>query len=295
MAAIAGAVVCEVCEDEMSRKPKPAFVADAQQRRPPVRVRRGRITAESAKLYPPDGAERIWWDRLKKTLGTSSSDFVNASLHQLQAAAQFPGSGISEVGINAALAFIESFAPRNEVEASLAVQMACTHGATMSVLGRLGPATGTEDHVCRFASAAARLIRAYTVQLEAYRRLRHGGDQYVRVEHVHINEGAQAVIGNVHPSEGGRTEAPETQMRVDKEQSRKEQPRGLEMGKKSVGTSTSVGEGIELVDRGLCRMRLTRDAAGNSWFTLVDERGQIVAEGKLASADMSHGPDEGAA
>jgi hypothetical protein len=27
----------------------------------------------------------------------------------------------------------------------------------------------------------------------------------------------------------------------------------------------------------------------------VDERGQIVAEGKLASADMSHGPDEGAA
>ena len=67
------------------------------------------------------------------------------------------------------------------------------------------------------------------------------------------------------------------------------------MGKKSVGTSTSVGEGIELVNRGLCRMRLTRDAAGNNWFTLVDADGQIVAEGKLASADMSHGPDEGAA
>jgi len=75
----------------------------------------------SAKLYPPDGEERIWWDRLKKALGTASSDFVTASLQQLQAAAQFPGSGISEVGINAALAFIEGFAPRNEVEASLAM------------------------------------------------------------------------------------------------------------------------------------------------------------------------------
>jgi hypothetical protein len=28
--------------------------------------------------------------------------------------------------------------------------------------------------------------------------LRHGGSQFVRVEHVHINEGAQAVIGNVN-------------------------------------------------------------------------------------------------
>jgi len=101
--------------------PNPACVAAPLQRRPPVRVRSRRITAESAKLYPPDGEERIWWDRLKKALGTASSDFVTASLQQLQAAAQFPGSGISEVGINAALAFIEGFAPRNEVEASLAM------------------------------------------------------------------------------------------------------------------------------------------------------------------------------
>ena len=215
---------------------------------------------------------------------------MTASLHQLQAAAQFPGSGISEVGINAALAFIEGFAPRNEVEASLAVQMACTHGATMSVLARLGPAAGTEDHACRFATAAARLIRAYSMQFEAYRRLRRGGDQYMRVEHVHINEGAQAVIGNVRASEPERGQAPETQMRADKEQ-----PRGLEMGKKSVGVSTNLGDGFELVDRGLCHMRVTRDAAGNNWFTLVDEHGQIVAEGKLTSADISHGPDEGAA
>jgi hypothetical protein len=70
---------------------------------------------------------------------------------------------------------------------------------------------------------------------------------------------------------------------------------GLEMGTRSLGTSTTVGDGIELVDRGLCRMRLTRDAAGKTWFTLVDARGQTVAEGKLASADMRCDPDEGAA
>jgi hypothetical protein len=32
------------------------------------------------------------------------------------------------------------------------------------------------------------------------RRLRHGGQQYVRVEHVYVNDGGQAVIGNVKQS-----------------------------------------------------------------------------------------------
>ena len=48
------------------------------------------------------------------------------------------------------------------------------------------------------ASAAARLLRAYAAQVEALRRLRNGNSQTVRVEHVHVNEGGQAVIGNVN-------------------------------------------------------------------------------------------------
>ena len=100
----------------------------------------------------------------------------------------------------------------------MALQMACTHTVTMSVLGRLGPATGTEDRVCRFAAAAARLIRAFTTQIEAYRRLRHGGDQYVRVEHVHISEGAQAIIGNVRAQESGRAQASDTHTSPDRDE-----------------------------------------------------------------------------
>jgi hypothetical protein len=33
--------------------------------------------------------------------------------------------------------------------------------------------------------------------VELLRRLQHGAAQYVRVEHVHIHEGGQAVIGDV--------------------------------------------------------------------------------------------------
>jgi hypothetical protein len=46
-------------------------------------------------------------------------------------------------------------------------------------------------------SAAARLMRAYATQVEVLRRLRHGKQEVVRVEHVHVNDGGQAGIGNV--------------------------------------------------------------------------------------------------
>jgi hypothetical protein len=107
-----------------------------QPKRPPVRVRLRRVNASLAKNYPPDGETKVWWKRLKKAFGTTSSDFVNASLLQLQVAANLPSGGISEVGMNAALALIEAVAPKNEIEGALAIQMACSHSAVLSVLAR---------------------------------------------------------------------------------------------------------------------------------------------------------------
>jgi hypothetical protein len=115
----------------------------------------------------------------------------------LQAAARLPCSGISETAMNAALAMIESAAPRDEIEAALVLQMACTHLAAISVLSRVEGAHGTERRVTAFASAAAQLLKAYTAQVECFRRLRHGGGQCVRVEQVHVSDGGQAVIGHV--------------------------------------------------------------------------------------------------
>jgi hypothetical protein len=180
-----------------------------QRESPPVRVRLRRINANRVKAYPPDGESKAWWRRLKKALGTKSSDFVNTSLFQLQAAAQLPGSGISEVTLNAALAMIVAAAPKDEIEGALAVQMACTHTAAMVVLARLGSGGGTERRVAALGSTAARLLRAYSTQVEVLRRLRHGGNQYVRVEHVHVNDGGQAVIGNVKPAGSGASGLPE--------------------------------------------------------------------------------------
>jgi hypothetical protein len=150
-----------------------------------------------AQTHPPDGEHENWWYRLNTAFGTVSNDFVNSSLLQLQAAARSPFGTISETHINAALAMIEAAAPRNEIEAALAVQMACTHTAAMAILAKLDSGFGTDRRIAAFGSAAARLLKAYAMQVEVLRRLRNGGQQFVRVEHVHVNDGGQAVIGNV--------------------------------------------------------------------------------------------------
>jgi hypothetical protein len=174
------------------------------QRPRPVRVRLRRINAEVSEHLPPTGQEKIWWNRLGKALGTTSSDFVNASLYQLQAAARLPqGGGISELAMNGALALVEAEAPRNETEAAIVMQLACAHGATMTMLGRIGQHC-TARNSTAIASAAARLMRACAGHVETLRRLRNGGNQTIRIERVNISDGGQAVIGNVqaNKSEG---------------------------------------------------------------------------------------------
>src|SRR5271169_3534008 len=150
----------------MMNKPNDSTTPVATQRRPPpVRVKVFRADGKIARVHPPDGEGRNWWLRLNKALGTTSSDFVNASLFQIQSACRSPWGGISEVAVNAALAMIEAAAPRDEIEGALAVQMACTHSAAMAVLARLGSG-GSEQRVAALGSAASRLLRAYTSQLE---------------------------------------------------------------------------------------------------------------------------------
>jgi hypothetical protein len=51
------------------------------------------------------------------------------------------------------------------------------------------------------AKGLQRLMKAFAMQVEVLRRLRNGGQQFVRVEHVHVNDGGQAVIGNVKKSD----------------------------------------------------------------------------------------------
>jgi hypothetical protein len=167
---------------------------------------RRRVTAC---VYQPDGAgefrvkapdgqtEEEWTMRLRRALGSHSKCFVDASLHRLLTASYLPRQCIpTTTSVSAALALIESLEPQNEIQAALAVDIACLHAACGNLVGRLFRAIGDRPTMVA-ANATAKLERALHSAIRTYMLLKHGNTQIIRIEKLEVQQGAQAVVGPV--------------------------------------------------------------------------------------------------
>ncbi|WP_236728771.1 HGGxSTG domain-containing protein [Methylobacterium sp. WSM2598] len=134
--------------------------------------------------------------------GTTSPTFATRCMNQLVGVLKRE-DGTAEQALNAGLAVVSGVDPENETEAMLAVQMAGTHDAAMSMLARAAQSTNPRVmEAC--GNLAVKLLRTYTAQMETLSKLRRGGEQMVRVEHVHVYPGGQAIVGAVAaPGVGG--------------------------------------------------------------------------------------------
>jgi hypothetical protein len=143
---------------------------------------------------------RTRWDfknRLLDAFGTRSHAFVDELLAALGLSVRSRGAEcVTEKELNAALAALDGIRPRDESEAMLAVQMVATNRAALDMLARARHAEYLPTmHEC--GNLAVKLLRTYTAEIEALAKLRRDGEQTVRVEHVHVHDGAQAIVGNV--------------------------------------------------------------------------------------------------
>jgi hypothetical protein len=86
--------------------------------------------------------------------------------------------------------------PQDQIEGMLAAQMIATHHATMDCF-RIVAQNGQLDIINPMLCYANKLSRTFTMQMEALNRYRGKGGQKMTVEHVHINSGGQAIIGNI--------------------------------------------------------------------------------------------------
>jgi hypothetical protein len=138
--------------------------------------------------------------------GTASPEFAQHNAGRVASIMRQRGAAIpDDTELNAGLAAVSGIAPENEAEAMLAVQMVGTHEVAMEMLTKAKRAE-TTDHLERYGALATKLLRTYTAQLEALSKLRRGGAQKVTVEHVHVYEGGQAIVGNVTQGGGARLE-----------------------------------------------------------------------------------------
>ncbi len=108
---------------------------------------------------------------------------------------------VSAPASNFVLSVVAGVQPKDHIEAMLAVQMGTVHQATMVMARRLNHS----KHIAQQDAAERalnKLARTFTSQVETLKRYRSKADQTVRVERVEVNEGGQAIVGDVHHGGG---------------------------------------------------------------------------------------------
>ena len=172
----------------------------AAENTPRIKVSHGK-KGIAISLDHPD--ELIGTALLTEALGTVDGDFVTGLLTQLSNATS-QDQRPNETAINFLLSVIKGAKPKDQFEAMLAAQMAAIHTATMTFTRQLANAEtiAQQDSAER---ALNKLARTFAMQMEALKRYRTGGEQKVTVQHVSVNEGGQAIVGNVNQAAGGTT------------------------------------------------------------------------------------------
>jgi hypothetical protein len=141
--------------------------------------------------------------QLVSVFGTAEPDFASLMLSAIidAGADGNPSRPPGYEHINRALAAVTGIGAQDEIEGMLATQMVITHIAAVSALRRLN-GSQTVSVQDSNGNLAVKLLRTFTMQVEALQRYRGKGQQKVTVEHVHVHAGGQAIVGAVHPQPG---------------------------------------------------------------------------------------------
>ncbi len=86
--------------------------------------------------------------------------------------------------------------PRDAVEAMLIIQMGATHVAMTTLAQKMADLTNWTARES-LERSVTRLSRTYLAQMDALKKHRAKAQQTVRVERVTVNDGGQAIVGDV--------------------------------------------------------------------------------------------------
>jgi hypothetical protein len=175
------------------------FKAARDKRGPRLKVTTEGSNAVTLGVHHPD--QLVGALAIMRAIGTDNIDFYDGLMGQLVNASKEKTP--SEAGANFMLAVIKGIEPRDQVEAMLAAQMAAVHMASMTFARRLAHVENIpqQDSAER---AFNKLTRTFAAQVAALKDYRSKGEQKMTVQHVHVAEGGQAIVGNVNSlKEGG--------------------------------------------------------------------------------------------
>jgi hypothetical protein len=96
---------------------------------------------------------------------------------------------------------MRALAPQDEYEGQLVAQIVILHEHALEWLGRARRCEKV-DFSNIYLNGASKLLARHHETLDALFKYRRRGEQRVYVEHVHVHDGGQAIVGNVTPGGG---------------------------------------------------------------------------------------------
>jgi hypothetical protein len=113
-----------------------------------------------------------------------------------------PHGDVTVHAANVLASILTDIKPQNALEGMLAAQMVVINGLLMDAARRAAWPEQTVAARQSYMDCVVKLSRMFIAQMDALKKYRGGGSQKMVVEHVHVNEGGKAIVGNVR-TEGG--------------------------------------------------------------------------------------------
>jgi len=136
----------------------------------------------------------------KGLVGSDDLSFMNVLFNDLLGNMYLP-EGLSDdemvLKADAAKETLRQIAPQDGVEGMLAVQMASTHQAAMECLRRSAIPKQSLEGRNMALKHGEKFLRLYMDQVKALSKHRGIGDQKMTIEHVNVEPGGQAIVGQV--------------------------------------------------------------------------------------------------
>ena len=162
-----------------------------------------KVIGDEINLKSEDGVVKVeisLKNRQKATgFKTDATDYVlNATLSAI--GQMLSAKEIEEIGEQLILTMSE-LAPIDGFEGVLISQMLTAYDQAMKCFRKADVNINSSKIYDRYMNHGVKLMRLYAQQLEALDKHRRKGKQKMIVEHVHVHEGGQAIVGNVNQGE----------------------------------------------------------------------------------------------
>jgi hypothetical protein len=168
-------------------------------------MKKPKATATKAAVQKVRSPEELAEAR-KRLIGVSAKSVADLVVTQMASMSLWGAKTNEEKGV-AAIDLLHESQPASVTEAFLSVQMFGVHEAALLFLQRATVSGQTFEGSDANVLRAVRLLRLFNEQVELLAKLKgKTSQQKVTVEHVHVHQGGQAIVGAVNTTKADRGE-----------------------------------------------------------------------------------------